>query len=223
MICLYEYFVLRETNLLSSYLAQATTNNIAEFNCADNTCKEGVFATIMKTYKNKVVSRENAVVAGDFFCSFLWQALKKPKDMTPKAFKVCFGVLMKLYKDLEADFELIICKRERKLIFNAFSTEHQNEFVAQQKKDAKLSIDDFVNYFQILHAQEAPHCEQKHHEDKEKQACKEANQERDAANKGNTSHKHKSDGYNDSACKQPHQEINLCCICQGMYDILQAS
>ncbi len=66
---------------------------------------------------------------------------------------------MKLYKDLKADFELTVGERETKLIFfNAFSAEHLNKFVAQQKKYLELSIDDFMNYFQILHTQEAPQC-----------------------------------------------------------------
>ncbi len=130
---------------------------------------------------------------------------------------------MNFMRILNTILNLRSAKERGILFFQHLFCRALNQTIAQQKKYAKLSIDDFVNYFQILHAQEAPHCEQKHHEDKEKQACKEANQERDAANKGNTSHKHKSDGYNDSACKQPHQEIDLCCICQGMYDVLQAS
>ncbi len=82
-----------------------------------------------------------------------------------------------------------------------------------------MSIDDF-DYFQVLDAKEAPRGEQKRCEDKEKQDRKEANQERDAANKFNEAHKHKSDGYNDTACKQPCQETNLYCICQvDGYDV----
>ncbi len=138
--------------------------------------KRVILPKIMKTYKNKVISGENAVAAGDDFRSSLQCALKKPKDITPKAFKACFNVLMKLYKDPEADFEVMIGNRERKLIFfNPFSAKHQNEFLPQQQKYEKLSIDDFVNYFQIIHAQEAPCCEQILHENKEKQDCKEAN------------------------------------------------
>ncbi len=86
--------------------------------------------------------------------------------MTPKAFKAHFDIFAKLYKDLETDFELMIGKRERKLVFsNTFSAEHQNEFVAQQQKHAELSIYNFVNYYQILHTQEAPCFEQKCHEE----------------------------------------------------------
>ncbi len=125
VIHLYEYFELHGTILLSSYWAPATNDNIAEFDSVEKTWKEGAFAKIMKTYKNKVLSRENTNAAGDVFCSFLWHTLKKPVDMTPNAFKACFDILMKLYKDLDADFELTIGKRERKLIFfNSFSAEH---------------------------------------------------------------------------------------------------
>ncbi len=113
---------------------------------------------------------------------------------------------MKLYEDLDADFELMIGKRERELIFfNAISAEHWNEFVSQLKKYSESTIDDFVNYFQILHAQDVPHCEEKHCEDKENQNCKEANKEMDATNKCNAACKQDAAGYNDTACKQPHQ------------------
>ncbi len=134
MIHLYEYFVLHGTILLSSYWTQATNDNNKEFDSPDNTRKKGAFAKIMKTYKNKVISGENAVNAGDVFCSFLWCAFKNPNDMKPKAFKALFDVVMNLFEDLEDDFELTIGKRERRLIFfNAFSAVHQNKIVAQQK------------------------------------------------------------------------------------------
>ncbi len=133
MICLYEYFVLCGTILLSVYWSQTTDNNIDEFDSFDNTWKKGAFAKIIMTYKNKVLSWENAVASEDFFHSFLWRTLKKPQDMTPKAFKACFDIIMKL-EDLEAAFEKTNGKRERKLIFcNAFSAEHWNEIIAQQK------------------------------------------------------------------------------------------
>ncbi len=111
--------------MLYSYWGQATNDSVDEFDSTDNTWKKGAFAKIIKTYKNEVLSGENAVAAGDVFHSFLWRTLKKPKDMTPKAFKARFDVLMKLYKDLEAVYELTMGDKERKLIFcNAFSAEH---------------------------------------------------------------------------------------------------
>ncbi len=117
MIHLYEYFVLCGTNLLSFYWRQATNDKIDEFDSANNTWNKGDFAKIMTTNENKTLSREIVVAAEDVFYSFLQRALKKPNDMTPKAFKARFDVLMKLYKDLETEFELIIGERERKLIF----------------------------------------------------------------------------------------------------------
>ncbi len=127
--------------------------------------------------------------------------------MTPMDFKPRFDVIMKLYNDLDIDFELTIGKRERRVIFvNTYSAEHQNEFVAWQYKYAELSIDYFVNHFRILHAQEAPRCEQICCEDKERQGCKEANQENDAANKCNAFCKHKATKSNDTTHKLPCQE-----------------
>ncbi len=87
MICLYKYFVLHGTILLSSHWGRANNGKIDEFDSADSTWKKGAFAKIMKTYKNKVLSRGNAVAAGDVFCTFLQCALKKPKEMTPRLSK----------------------------------------------------------------------------------------------------------------------------------------
>ncbi len=57
-------------------------------------------------------------------------ALKKPENMTPKAFKARFEVLFKLYDDFQADYELTIGNKEHHLIFfNAFSADHQNKLV----------------------------------------------------------------------------------------------
>ncbi len=78
--------------------------------------------------------------------------------MTLKAFKACFKTLIKLYNVLDDKFEFNIVKREMKIIFfNAFSID-RNRFFAQQNDYSKMSMDDFVTYFQILHAQEAPYC-----------------------------------------------------------------
>ncbi len=88
----------------------------------------------MKEYKNPVLSCKHAVAMGDVFCSYLQKGLKEPDDMPPKAFKACFEVLLKLYDDLKADYELTIGEKECHLIFfNAFSADHRNKFVQQQK------------------------------------------------------------------------------------------
>ncbi len=71
MICLYEYFVLHGTILLNSHWGQANNHNIDEFDSANNTSNKVAFANILKTYKNKVLSRENDVTAVEVFCSFL--------------------------------------------------------------------------------------------------------------------------------------------------------
>ncbi len=102
MIHLHEYFVLCGTILLSSYWGHATNDYIDAFDSAHNTWKKGAFAKIMKTYKNTVLSVENAVANGGVFCFFLWRA--RGSKICPKDFKASFDVLIKLYKDLEADF-----------------------------------------------------------------------------------------------------------------------
>ncbi len=81
--------------------------------------------------------------------------------MTPKAFNVCFKVLSKLYDNLKANFELKIAKKECHLnFFNAFSAEHQNMFVQQQKEYHKMTMVEVVNFFQICHTTEQPLYEQ---------------------------------------------------------------
>ncbi len=113
----------------------------------------------MKSFKNKVLVGEYVVAAGEIFCFYLCRGIKRPDNMTPKAFKARFKVLMKLYDDLDAKFELTICNWEMKFIgFNAFFLVNWNKFVAQQKDYLKLSMGNFITYFQILHAQESPHC-----------------------------------------------------------------
>ncbi len=62
--------------------------------------------------------------------------------MTPKAFNACSKVLFKLYNDLKADHELTIGEKEKTLQkFNAFSAEHHNMFVQQQKQYHKMQDD----------------------------------------------------------------------------------
>ncbi len=96
--------------------------------------------------------------------------------MTPKAFKACFAVLFKLYDDLKADYELTIGKRERQLIFfNAFSADHHNKFVQQQKDYHRMTMDEIVTFFQICHATDQSLHEQCQHKIAAKKECKEAN------------------------------------------------
>ncbi len=96
----------------------------------------------MRKYKNQVLPGENAVAAGNVFCSYLQRALKKLDDLTPKAFKACFEVLNKLYDNLKADYEVTIGNKKHNLIFfDTFSSKHQNIFVQQQKEFHKMTID----------------------------------------------------------------------------------
>ncbi len=98
MICLYKHFVLRGSVLLSEYWREACTEHK---NCKEgNTWSDGSFAIVMIEYKNRVLSDKHAVAAGDVFCSYLQKGLKKPDNMTPKAFKARFEVLFKLYDTL---------------------------------------------------------------------------------------------------------------------------
>ncbi len=76
----------------------------------------------MKFYKNEVLSDEHSVATGDIFYTHLHRFLKKPDDMTSKAFKACFEVHMKQYEYLKADYELRIGDKEISLFsFNSFS------------------------------------------------------------------------------------------------------
>ncbi len=132
--------------------------------------------------------------------------------MTPKAFKAHFEVLFKLYDDLKADFELTIGEKERYLIFfNAFSAEHQNMFVQQQKEYHKITMDEVVNFFQICHATDQSLLEQCQHADARKER-KEANQERDAVDKkcATAQKNNPLSTNNDWSNKCGHKE-NLCC------------
>ncbi len=82
--------------------------------------------------------------------------------MTPKAFKARFEVLFKLYDDLKADYELTIGKKECNLIFfNAFSADHCNKCVLQQKDYHKMMMDEVVTFFQVCHTTDQPHQEQR--------------------------------------------------------------
>ncbi len=149
-----------------------------------NVWSVGLFAIIMREYKNRVSSSEHAVAAGDVLCSYLQRALKKPDDMTPKAFRACFKVLVKLYDNLKADYELTIGKKECHLIFfTTFSAGHQRKFVQQQKQYHMMMMNKVVTFFQVCHATNHPLHEQHQCAAAAKKECKEANQERDATNK----------------------------------------
>ncbi len=167
MVCLYEHFVLPGTSLLSLHLTDACGNINNECK-ADGCWKERVFAKIIQSSKNEVLSGEHTVIAGDVFSSYHLRGIKKPKDATPKAVKACFEIIIKLYEELRVKFEFTIGNIEMKLIFfNIFSAVDRNKFVVQQKDYSKLSIDNFVTYFQILLAKETSHCKQYKRENKE--------------------------------------------------------
>ncbi len=85
----------------------------------------------MKEYQNRVLSSEHTIATGDVFCNYLQTRMKKHNNMTPKAFKACFEACFKLYKNLKAEKELMIGKKEWNLIFFN-SAEHHNMFVQQQ-------------------------------------------------------------------------------------------
>ncbi len=136
--------------------------------------------------------------------------------MTLKAFKACFEVLFKLYDDLKADYELTIGEKEHHLIFfKAFSADHRNMFVQQQKEYHKMTMDAVVSFFQICHATDQPLCEQRQHEVAAKNECKEANQERDAANKKLVaSHRNNSSNTGNKKSERRSCTENLCCYCK---------
>ncbi len=69
MIRLYEHFVLRGSVLLSEYWRGACMEHKTQKK--GNTWSDGLFAIIMKEYKNRVLSSEHAVATGDVFCSYL--------------------------------------------------------------------------------------------------------------------------------------------------------
>ncbi len=80
MIRFYEHFVLHRSVLLSEYWREACAKHKNQ--------KEGnVWSDIiMQEYKNWVLSGKHAVAAGDVFYSYLQKGLKKPDNMSPKAF-----------------------------------------------------------------------------------------------------------------------------------------
>ncbi len=170
----------------------------------------------MKENKNQVLSSKHAVAAGDVFCSYLQQALRKPDNMTLKAFKTCFKVLFKLYDDLKTEYELMIGEKEHHLIFlNSFSADHQNKFFQQQKNYHRMMMDEIVTFFQVCHATDQPLHDQHQYEIAAKKERKEANQERGAANKKqaasrrNNSLSTGNDKLDIHGCPK-----NLCCNCK---------
>ncbi len=153
---------------------------------------------------------------GDVFCSYLRKGLKKPDNMTPKAFKACFKFLFKLYDNLKADYELTIGEKECHLIlFNTFSADHGNKFVQQQKEYHKMTMDEVVSFFQVCHATDQPLREQCQREATPKKERKEANQERDAANKKcAASHRNNSTSTGNDKSEKHSCTENLCCHCK---------
>ncbi len=104
--------------------------------------------------------------------------------MTLKAFNDCFKVIFKLYDHLKADYELVIGNKENSLLFfNAFSSEHWNVLFQQQKQHHKMTIDEFLEFFQICHSTDHPIRKQCRCKAAEKFEWKEANQEKDIDDK----------------------------------------
>ncbi len=132
--------------------------------------------------------------------------------MTQKAFKACFEVLFQLYDDLKADYELTIGKKKCNLIFfNAFSADHWNKFVQQQKDYHKMTMDEVVTFFQVFHATDQPLCKQRQREIAAKKERKEANQERDAAGKKRTAaHRNTSSSTGKEKSDKHRCTENLC-------------
>ncbi len=146
--------------------------------------------------------------------------------MTPKAFKACFKVLFKLYDDLKADYELTIGKKERNLIFfNTFSADHHNKFVQQQKDYHKMMMDKVVSFFQVCHAMDQPLQEQRQQEIAAKKEFKEANQERDAADKKcAAARRYTPSSTSNEKPERRGRAENLCCFCkQDGYNITWTS
>ncbi len=136
--------------------------------------------------------------------------------MTLKAFKACFKVLFKMYQDLKADYELTIGKKEHHLIFfNAFSADHHNQFVQQQNEYHKMTMDEIVSFFQICHDMDQTLCEQHQCEAVSRKECKEANQERDAANKKHAASRRSTpSNTSNNRSKKSGCTENLCCYCK---------
>ncbi len=79
----------------------------------DSNYTNGVFASIMKEYKNWVLSSKHSVATMDIFCTYLCRGVNQLDDMNLKVFKAHFKVLFKLYNILQADYELTIGERNR--------------------------------------------------------------------------------------------------------------
>ncbi len=92
--------------------------------------------------------------------------------MTPKAFKDFFVFLFKLYNDLKVDFELTIGEQVKThFFFNIFSNDPCNMFVQQQKQYYTISMNEFINFFQICHSIDQPVDKQHKCEDAKKRDC----------------------------------------------------
>ncbi len=104
--------------------------------------------------------------------------------LTPKAFKALIEVLFKLCDNLKADLELTIGEQEKTLLFfNNFSAEYYTAFGQQLQQYLKMTMDAFVDFFQICHSTNQPIGEQCKCKAAEKKDNKEANQEKDITNR----------------------------------------
>lgn len=109
---------------------------------------------------------------------------------------------MKLYDNLDANFELDTEEKEANLIFFiVFSTECDNIFVYQQDRYFKMSIVDIVKLFQVCHTTDAPLCKQHKCEAMKKHDCKEVKREKDSPKKKGMVH-HKNSLSHDSCQKR---------------------
>ncbi len=72
----------------------------------DGAWKDGSFASITKEYINCIHSGEHSVTARDVCHTYLRCKVKKPHNVTPKAFKPYLEVLFKFYDNFNADYAL---------------------------------------------------------------------------------------------------------------------
>lgn len=110
-----------------------------EKKAADCTWKDGAFASIMREYEKEFRFGQHSVATEDIFHTYLHWGIKKPNNTTPKAFAVCSKVLMKLYKEIDANYyDCTIWGNETKLIFfNVLSADYCNIVVQKPKKYSK--------------------------------------------------------------------------------------
>ncbi len=78
----------------------------------DGNWKDIVFESNINECKNWILSSKYSVAAKDIFQTYLWWGLKKPGNMTPKAFKAHFKVLFKIHDNFKGNHELTIGDKE---------------------------------------------------------------------------------------------------------------